>query len=369
MATIGDTGSPSTNTIYYDALLSTTLNKFRKTMVDNIFKDSVVLSFLRQSDAVERVNGGERIQTPLMFGDNDTVETHGGYSIIDTTPQEGITSAFYEWAEVAGTISISRLEERKNSGEGRMLNLLKSKIQQAEMTMSEKLNNDIVLGTVSSSTFVQDTADNGAYGIQPLGYFFRKLNATDPTTTNVGNIAAASESWWRSRSANIGSNGTQTGNDFALNVTTYAGMKAALRRMYNYCSRGTGGSPNAVIMDQVSFETYENALDVNIRFQNTSMGELGFDTLKLRGATVMWDEKVPDIQTGTADITKGSAFFLNTKFYKLVIDSETDIITTPFVEPENQTAKTAKVLFMGNTTLSNPRKCGVAYDILQTIVA
>jgi hypothetical protein len=227
----------------------------------------------------------------------------------------------------------------------------------------------LILGTVSAATFVQDTADNGAYGIQPLGYFFRKLNATDPTTNNVGNIAAASQSWWRARAANIGANGTQTGNDFALNATTYAGLKAALRRMYNFCSRGTGGSPNAVLMDQVSFETYENALDVNIRFQNTKMGDLGFDTLKLRGATVMWDEKVPDVYTGTAAITLGSAFFVNTKFYKLVIDSETDIVTTPFVEPENQTAKTAKILFMGNTTLSNPRKCGVAYDILQTIVA
>jgi len=96
---------------------------------------------------------------------------------------------------------------------------------------------------------------------------------------------------------------------------------------------------------------------------------LGFDTLKLRGATLVWDEKVPDMQTGTTAITKGSIFLVNTKFYKLVIDSETDIITTPFVEPENQTASTAKVLFMGNTTCSNMRKCGCGYDILQTIVA
>lgn len=32
MATIGDTGAPSTNTIYYDALLSTSLAAYRKTM-------------------------------------------------------------------------------------------------------------------------------------------------------------------------------------------------------------------------------------------------------------------------------------------------------------------------------------------------
>jgi len=65
----------------------------------------------------------------------------------------------------------------------------------------------------------------------------------------------------------------------------------------------------------------------------------------------------------------GSAFFLNTDFYKLVIDKSTDFVTTSFIEPENQTAKTAKVLFMGQATSNNQRKHGVAYDIDQTIVA
>jgi len=60
---------------------------------------------------------------------------------------------------------------------------------------------------------------------------------------------------------------------------------------------------------------------------------------------------------------------VNTNFYKLVIDAETDIVTTPFVEPENQTVRTAKILFMGNAAVSNLRKHGVAYAISQSIVA
>jgi hypothetical protein len=36
---------------------------------------------------------------------------------------------------------------------------------------------------------------------------------------------------------------------------------------------------------------------------------------------------------------------------------------------ENQTAKTAKVLFMGQATSSNQRKLGMGADILQTIAA
>jgi len=289
--------------------------------------------------------------------------------VIDTTPQEGFTTAFYEWAEVAGSISISRKEERQNSGEGRLINLLESKIKQAEMSMREKLNGDLVLGTVSSSTFVPDTSTEGALGLLPLGYFFRKENATAPTTGgNVGNIDVSSHSWWRHKTGCF-NNQTITGNSFKLSISTYAGIKVGLRRMYNYCARGTGGAPDLVLMDQVSYETYENALDANMRYQNTKMADMGFDTIKLRGATVIWDEKVPDIYNGTAAITVGSAFFINTNFYNLVIDSETDIVTTPFVEPENQTVRTAKILFMGNSGVSNMRKHGVMFGIAQDTAA
>jgi len=370
MADIGDTGAPSTNTIYYDSLLTTTLMAYRKTMVDNIFKDSAFLAYLRMTNAVKKQNGGERIAQPLMYGDNNTVKTHGGYETIDTTPQEGFTTAFSEWAEIAGAVSISRKEERQNAGEGRLLNLLEGKIKQAEMSMREKLNGDLVQGAVSGATFVPDTSTGGSYGVLPLGYFLRKANATNPTSGgNVGNIDCSTNAWWRHQTAVLDSGTKDTGNAFALSVSTYAGLKAALRRMYNYCSRGSGGSPDLVLADQVTFETYENALDTQVRYMNTKMADMGFDTIKLRGATVIWDEKVPDLDNGTAAITDGTAFFLNTNFYNLVIDSETDIVTTPFVEPENQTVKTAKILFMGNACVTNLRKLGVCYAISQSIVA
>lgn len=367
MATIGNTANPSTNTIYYDSLLSTTLMAFRDTLVDNIFKDSAFLAYLRMSDAVKKQNGGERIAMPLMYGDNNTVKSYSGEEVLDTTIQDGLTTAFYEWKEIGGTISITRKEERQNSGEGRLINLLESKIKQAEMSMRETLNQQLVQGTVSGATFVPGNEGKDLY---PLGYFFRKANATNPTTGgNVGNISSAAESWWRHKTAVLDSASVDTGNAFAMAVTTYAGMKAGLRRMYNHCSRGSGGSPDLVLFDQVTFETYENALDSAVRYTNTAMADMGFDTIKLRGATCIWDELVPDLDNGTTAITAGTAFFLNTKFYNLVIDSETDIITTPFVEPENQTVKTAKILFMGNAAVSNMRKHGVVYATSQTIAS
>ena len=370
MATIGDSGAPSTNTTYYDALLSTTLAAYRKTMADNIFKDSAFLAYLKMSGAVDYQNGGERMAMPLMYGQNNTVGTHGPYEVIDTTPQEGMTTAFYEWAEVAGSISISRKEERQNVGEGRLINLLEQKIKQAEMTMREYVNSSLVLGAVSSSTFVPNQSLGGVNGLNPLGYFIRKAPATDPVSGgNVGNIAAATYSWWRPMVADASSGSTPAGGQFGLAITTWKGLGVGLKRMYNYCSRGSGGAPDLVIFDQASFEEYEASLDDKVRYTNTKMADQGFDNIKLRGATCIWDELTPDLYTGTAAITKGTAFFLNTEFYKLIIDKETDFVTTPFVEPENQTVKTAKVLFMGQAGVSNARKHGALWGISPSIAS
>jgi len=94
MATIGDSGAPSQNTVNYDHVLSTTLFNYRDTMVDNIFKDSAFLAALRMNNAVVKQNGGERIAMPLMYGTNSTVKSYSGYETLDTTPQEGMTTAF-----------------------------------------------------------------------------------------------------------------------------------------------------------------------------------------------------------------------------------------------------------------------------------
>lgn len=370
MAEIGTSGVPSANTINYDDLLSTTLFNYSKTIRDNIFKDSAFLALLRQNDGVVHQDGGERAAIPLMYKDNSTVKTVGGYEILDTTPQEGLTTAFYEWAEIGGTISISRKEERQNSGESKMLNLLNAKTKQAEMTMREKINGDLVAGQVETATFVPDYSTGGSLGLYPLGYFLRKDNETDPITGgNVGNIAGADNSWWRHNTAVLDNASKDTGNDFALAVTTLAGIEIALKRMYNACSRGSGGAPDIVLCDQVTFESYENSMNTKVRYQNTDMADIGFDNIKLRGATMIWDEVVPDIDNGTAAITDGTAFFLNSEFYKLIIDSQTDIEVTPFIVPENQTAKVAKILFMAQVAVSNMRKHGVCYAIDQTIVS
>lgn len=380
MATVG-ASAPSQNTVNYDALLSTTLMAYKPVMYDNIFKANAFMAALRQYGGVDTQNGGERIQRLLMYATNDTFKTYKGYDILVVKPQDGMTSAFYEWVEIGGTITISRREERQNSGESAIMNLLKQKISQAEMSIKEQVNNRLIVGEVNGTaptgTFCPYKEPmNDEFSLNPLGYFLPKANASDPSVGgNVGNISRATYDWWRPHTAVLDSGTKDTGNSYAVEVTTYKGLKVAMNRMYNYCTRGAGGeAPNLGVADQITFETYENALDQDKRYYaDEKLVSMGFTNVKLKNCTLVWDENVPAIDTGAvagaATHYSGTIFFLNTKYYQLIIDSETDFVTTPFVDPENQTAKTAKVLFMGNAVITNARKMGVCYAISQTIAA
>lgn len=376
MATIGST-APSQNTVNLDSLLTTTLDAYRPVLADNIYRANAFLAAMKKYGGIEYQNGGERIRCPLMYEENDTVKSYKGYEQLDVVPQDGMTTAFYEWSELAATITISRREERQNSGEAAILDLLKSKIQQAEMSLKSAVNRQLVAGTANTNTFVPG---NGGKDLLPIGYFFRKLNATDPIgdITTVGNISAASYAWWRHVTAVLDSATKDTGNSFALSVSTWAGVALALRRLRNFCTRGADESaPNLFLVDQGTYEAYEQNLDSKVRYYDTNMADMGFESLKLLGSTMIWDERVPNMDEGIAaedsaystNNKQGTAFAINTRYTKLYVDKQTEFITTPFIEPENQTARTAKVLFMGQMTCNNLRKNGVAYGLSGSIVS
>lgn len=307
-------------------------------------------SALRESDDIVRALRRRReVGGKLAYG-NTTDD------VLDTTPQDNVTSAFYNWRQVAGSISISREEERKNSGEARILSLLQQKVTELAMSMQDEVSRMLLVpnGSATGSAF---TVGNGGKDLLGLPI----LIADDPTTGTVGNISR-SNTWWRNQ---------QTDST----ATTYSGLKKELRTMWNDCSKGTGKGPDIVLADQTTYETYEAALDDNTRYTNTVMADMGFDNLRLKGSLIYWDERVPDwenseyptVDGGTP--TAGSAVYLNTKFLELVVDSQTDFITTPFVRPENQDARTAQTLFMGELCCSNMRKQGVLASIATNIAA
>ena len=359
---------PSSLTDDFDALLSTTLRAYQPRMRDNITRSNKFTAYMEEYGKFRKQDGGERIQIPLMYAQSSTADIYSGYGTLDTTPQDGITSAFFDWAQLAVSISIARKEERQNSGRSRILSLLEAKTEQAEATAKELLNNCITAGRITASAadgqFLRriGRVDSGALGPYPLAALIDTLPSR---SVAIGNINGSTYSWWR--------------NQFASSAaTTWAGYKNELVNMYNLCTKGTNGAPDLMISDAVAWEQYWGALANFERFIITDARKLqvlgGTTALAFMKAAWVWDEVIPDVETNAeivdavGTVSASTVFFINSQACDFVVDSQTDWINTPFMRPENQDARVSQLLWMGATGINNRRKLGVLDGITRTAI-
>jgi hypothetical protein len=344
----------------YGPLLSTTLFNYRRTLMDNISTSNVIFYKIKQSDAYKVITDGlgERCQIPLMYG-LGSADVYHGYDELDMVPTEGITSAFFDWAQFAAPIMISRREERMNSGEARILSLLESKVKQAEITIQEKFAKAFIQGNginvASQITTPYTSTANGRIFIDPLP----KLVDYTPATGVVGSIDPAVEAWWRNQSRAFTAD------------TTYALFLRGLDRLRNNCSKGPGGPPNLFLTDQSVFELYVSALRSQNRFVEYNKADIPFENVAFYGMPLVWDEFMIDAagDTVTQSAGSGTIYMLNTRFFHMYADGETNWTNSEFKEPVNQDAKVSFIKWMGSAGVSNRRKLGVGGDIDTTIAA
>ena len=367
---LGQAGQiPSSVTDSYDALLTTTLRNYSTKLKDNVTRGNKFIAWLDSKGRTRKVGGGHQIAEPLMHAQNGTADIFSGYGLLDTTPQDGITTAFFDWSQMSVSITISRKEERQNSGKAKILDLLQAKTMQAEVSLKELFNNCIVCGKITAGSaqerIVARTGrlDSGATGPLPIGAI---IDVTTNRSIAIGNINGGTYSFWRNQAT-------------ASTASTFVGLKNEMNQTYNNCTKGVAGAPDLLLGTQAAWETYWLALQQNERYiidDKKTVDILGgSDALAFRGAAFIWDEVVPDPDTswnaldGVGTHSNETIYFINSQAMSFVTDTETDFITTDFVRPENQDAKVAQVMWMGATTVNNRRKLGVMSSISPSIVA
>lgn len=295
----------------FDALLSTTLQNYRPTLVDNIFTARVLLEHMNSRGRVVMEEGGSQIVEPLIYAQNNTVGSYSGYDAIDLTPQEGISAAEYDWKQLAASIAISGIEEAKNRGTEAIIKLLNAKIMQAEESIKENLNDQLF----------SDGTGNG-------GKDFNGLGNIVGTTNTVGGIDGNTNTWWRSTVDSTGA------------VLSASAMASA----YNSASRGND-HPDIIVTTQTLFEKYESLLTPNVRYQDTNKANLGFQNLMFKQTPVVFDVSCP----------ASAMFMLNTKYLKLTGMNGHWFETTEFQKGTvaGVDARYALILAFGQLTCSN----------------
>ena len=349
---------PSTLSLSYDAVLSTTFFNWSKTLHDTVSKSNYFFYHLMKEaeDSWELIDDlGDRAAFPLMY-EIGTADSYSGYDPLDVTPTDGITTAFYEWRQASVPVSISGLEEEKNSGEARMISLLKAKTKQAELGIHDFMNKSLLQGNGGSSiTSPYTSAANGSQFVDPLPLLIKY----DPTTaTTVGNIPQGTYSWWRNKTYNSTS-------------STYKAFLKELRKLHRDVCKGPGGKPTMHLADEDSFGLYEAALADMHRNTSYQRADIPFDNVLFRGKPVTWDEYVPDVQGGSAtqSTASGTWWMLNTEFWKMKVNRRRNFVATTFQKPENGDSRVGHVLFMGAAVCGNRRKQGVMGGIDTTTAA
>lgn len=352
--TIGQT-APSQVTNNFDALIATSLANYSKKMIDNISTANAFLFELKKRGLITTEPGSLFIAEDLMY-EMGSFDAYDGYDELGDTPTDGITQVQFQWRQ--GGIPISYSEKERKMNKTRIISLIKSKIMQAEMGFKEGFNKSLLQGSLASGgTDLRapfTSSFNGSPFIDPIP---RLISFVTTDSLSVGNIDQTTYSWWR--------NQTKTAA-----ATSYTTFLAEFDNMYNNCTKGPGGEPALIIVDQTTYELLNAAYYFKFRTTSGKDGNYPFDNIKFRNAVVVWDEYVPDVFTGIASTaTYGTAWFLNPDFFALKVEEETNFSMTPFAKPPKGDSRLAHILFMGQTTIANRRKHGVIGKIPRTLTA
>lgn len=336
-----------------DALLTNTSNLYyeKGKVFDNVFESCDLLKAMRRK-AKREVVGGAKIQVNLMYGHNEAGDSYSRYEQQNVAPQDGMTSAYFDWRQYGFPLSIDGLSEFQNQGPSKIQSLLGEKIEQLSMSFSERLNKDLL--DVANYTISSEATGNSGKNILGLPAIMQK----DPDGAGtLGGINQLTQTWWNNKVKD------------ASDTSTGATFKRELNSLYNSCSRGAGGAPDLILMDQGTYENYIFSLQDQMRYTSTKSADIGFRSLMLNNAEVIWDSYVPDMDAGTNStpgtaLSDGTVFMINTKFLNLVIGKGKDFAPTPFRTPVDQDARTQLWLLYAQLVTSNRRKQGLMHDVV-----
>lgn len=322
-------------TVSISALLASAISNHRRNLNEVLFQNQALLYHLKEGGFIREEEGSPDITEPLMYGENTTVKSFRGYDTLDITPQDNITQARYSWSQLAGSVTISGEEEFRNSGSRtQIFNLLKAKIRNLELSIKK---------TAGVQMFGDGTGNDGK-DITGLD-----IAVEDGGAWSVfGNIDSNTNTWWRNQWADF--SGTSWG------TAATGGSTEGIRQTRTIINRASNGSdrPTLLITDQAVYEAHLAALENNIRFTDTKLGDVGFDNVTFDRIPMVWDSDIPTDD----DPTKHRIFVLNRNYLHFVIGKGRNFVMSPFVRPSNQEAKVAQVILYCNLTVSNRRMHG-----------
>lgn len=324
-------------------IVTTTLRNRSGKLADNVTRNNALFNRLRERGKVKPFSGGRTIVQEISYAQNGTFKRYSGYEVLNISPSDVITAAEYPIRQAAVAVSISGLEMLQNSGKEAVIDLLESRIENAEQTFMNGLAYD---------AYSDGTATGQMTGLQALV-------STTPTSGTIGGIDRATWTFWQ----NIKFSAVTDGGAAA----TSANIQSYMNRVALQLVRGNDG-PDLIVADNNYYRLFLESMQAIQRVTDERSAGLGFTGLKYYGAgrsiDVMLDGGFQGYSSDTNPTTGGaptnSMYFLNTNYIFYRPHRDRNMVP---LDPDrfsvNQDAMVKLLGWAGNMTLSNARLQGV----------
>lgn len=302
------------------SLLATTFSNMSTELADNIYKAIPALAWLAMKKRVT-ADGGASILRSVIYAKNSTFGFYASDDVIDTTIQDELTTAQWQWRQAATSVSVTGRIEMQNMGKSQVIDIVKAKTQSAILAIKDGINQKL-------------------WATSQLGNNITPLVSIVANSGTVGDINGGTNTWWQSI--------IQASGSFA------ARGLSDMRSVWNQINvNNPQGPADLVLSDRTSYEAYESVLVPAVRISDTSMGDLGFSNLKYKEATWTFD----------VNAISGDIFLLNSGSMELVQHKNRMFTMSEWVKPATQDLKTAQVFWAGELTTNNRRKHGLLTSV------
>lgn len=309
----------------FTEMVTTTLRNHKREVVDNVSDQNALLTFLKKKGHIKTESGGYEIVIPLDYAENATYQRYSGYDSLNTNASDVLSAAKYDWSQVAIHVTASGRELKMNNSEERMINLVKARIKNATRTAANNMSVDI---------YSDGALTNQIGGLAAL--------VTQAGTGTVGGIVSGTYTFWKNQFVDMTS-------PSATNII------ASMNTLWLSLVRGTD-KPDLIVASHDLYNYYESALQALQRYADSSSASAGFESLKYKTASVIFDSNT-NFTTTTEDM-----YFLNTDYLYLIEHSEAKWSQEDDKVPVNQDAVVIPMYWMGQLVTSNRSLQGLAFD-------
>lgn len=238
---------------------------YSKEAQDIYFKSNILLFKMMGGDKGRRtVPGGKTIDQPLEYGELPS-KSFDVSTTFNTAHREILNKAQFPWSAYQSTIVYNLDDNRSNSGEAAIVDIIESKLRNAQKTIRKVMAQALY---ASAPTPGKDMIG--------LGDLFQNTDTSIP----YGGIAEADMGEWSAAA------------DATAEVISFEVMQK-IRRAASI-DDDKEGKPNLYITTEVLKDAFEASLHQQARYSNAKLVEAGFDNILFGGVPLVCDNKVGD---------------------------------------------------------------------------